>query len=394
MGPFSIDTYFPSFPAIAAHFGVSELQVQSTLTFYLCALAVMNLFHGTLSDSWGRRPVILAALGVYTCAAGACVMAPNFTCLLALRLVQGLAGGAGMIVSRAVIRDRFAGAQAQKFMAEIAVMSGIGPVIAPILGGWLHAGFGWRGPFVFLTLLGAALWWACQTGLPESLPRHARQPFHPMRLLRAYGEALRHPVFLCLCLSLSFGGGGFLLYVATAPDVVLNILGLSETQFGWMFVPMVSGMITGAFVSGKMAGRVPPKRQLRWGFTIMAIGATCGLATNLWQPHRLFWALSPLTTYSFGFSFVAPGLTIQGLDALPDRKGLASSLQGFFHMLIFALISFFVARLVYRSGLKHAVGLWILMLLSGLAYWGSQCFGVRTAGARTQIAVISGTPEA
>lgn len=266
------------------------------------------------------------------------------------------------------------------------MMTGLGPVIAPIFGGWLHVWFGWRGPFLFLAALGAGLWWACRAALPESLPRHSRQPFHPVRLLNSYAEAITHPGFLLLCLSLGFGAGGFLLYVATAPDVVLNICGLSATQFGWLFVPMVSGLILGSAVSGKTAGRIPPGRLARYGFILMASGATLGVASNLWLAQRVPWAILPLTIYTFGFSFAAPVLTIQGLDVFPDRKGMASSLQGFFHVLIFALISFFVARLVYRSGLKHAVGLWILMNLSWLAYWGSHSFNTAPSAVSSPLA--------
>lgn len=232
LGPFSVDTYFPSFPALAAHFGVSELRMQSTLSWYLVALAGMNLFHGALSDSFGRRRVILFSLGIYSASALACVVAPGFGWLVALRVVQGLAAGAGMIVSRAIIRDLFHGAEAQTLMAQAALLGGLGPVIAPILGGWLHLWFGWRGPFVFLGLLGIALGAACHWGLPESLPLHLRHPFRPGHLLRGYREALGHFAFLLSCLALACGAGGFLLYLAIAPDVVLNILHLSQSQFG------------------------------------------------------------------------------------------------------------------------------------------------------------------
>ncbi len=375
LGPFSIDTYFPSFPALAAHFGVTEIQVQSTLSLYLAALSGMNLFHGALSDSFGRRRVILVSLAIYAVSATACVIAPNFGWLLALRVAQGLAAGAGMIVSRAVIRDWFAGAEAQKFMAQVAMVAGVGPVAAPIVGGWLHAGFGWRGAFVFLGLLGVALWTGCHLGLPESLPKQARQPFHPGRLLRSYAEAVCHRTFLLLCLALAFGGGGFLLYVATAPDVAINILGLKETQFGWLFLPIVSGLIGGAALSGRLAGRMASARLVRGGFALMAAGATLNLAVNLWLTPRVPWAVLPLTVYTFGFALVVPVITIQSLDVFPHRRGLASSLQGFFHTVIFALIAGVVAQWVYRSGLMHAVGMATLAALSWLAYRGSQKLG-------------------
>lgn len=372
LGPFSIDTYFPSFPALAAYFGVTEIQVQSTLSFYLAALSGMNLFHGALSDSFGRRRVIVVSLAIYALSAVACVIAPGFGWLLALRVIQGLAAGAGMIVSRAIIRDCFAGAEAQKFMAQVAMVSGVGPVAAPIVGGWLHVGFGWRGAFVFLSLLGAILWMGCYLGLPESLPAGARQSFHPGRLLRSYAEAVSHRTFLLLCLALALGGGGFLLYVATAPDVAINILGLKETQFAWLFLPIVSGLILGAAVSGKLAGRAAPLRLVRGGFALMAVGAALNLAVNLWLTPRVPWAVLPLMVYTFGFSLIVPVLTIQSLDVFPERRGLASSLQGFFHTVIFAVIAGMAARWVYRSGLKHAVGMAALAALSWFAYYGSQ----------------------
>jgi MFS transporter, DHA1 family, multidrug resistance protein len=372
LGPFSVDTYFPSFPALAAHFGVSRIQVQSTLSFYLVALAGMNLFHGALSDSFGRRRVILTSLGVYAASALACIVAPSFGWLLALRVIQGLAGGAGMIVGRAVIRDCYEGAEAQKFMAQVTMVSGLGPVIAPILGGWLHVWFGWRGPFCFLAFLGTILWCGSRWLLPETLPPGLRQSFHPGRLVRSYAEAICHPVFVLLCLALGLGGGGFLLYVATAPDVVLNILKLSETQFGWLFVPIVSGFILGSAMMARLAGRVSSARLVRGGFALMTVGAIANLVANLWFAPRVPWSVLPLTLYTFGFSLVAPVATIQSLELFLNRKGLASSLQGFSQILVFAVISSGGAAVVYRSGLKHAAGLAILMGLSCLAYYSSR----------------------
>jgi len=370
LGPFSTDTYFPSFPALAAHFGVTEIQMQSTLSHYLVALAGMNLFHGALSDSFGRRRIILTSLFFYILSTLACIVAPSFNWLLALRVIQGLAAGAGMIVSRAIIRDLFPGPEAQKLMAQVAMLTGVGPVMAPIVGGWLHVGFGWRGPFVFLGLLGITLICACHYGLPESLPARLRRSFHPGHLLRAYAETVSHGRFMMSCLALAFGAGGFLLYVATAPDVVLNILQLSETQFAWMFIPLISGVMLGSAVTSHKAGRTPPGRMVRRGFTLMAVGAILNIAINLSIPPQVPWTVLPLTVYTFGFALMVPVVTLEGLDLFPHHKGLASSLQGFTHVLVFAIVAGLVAPLVYRSALKHAFGQALLMFLSWLAYRG------------------------
>lgn len=368
LGPFSVDIYFPSFPAIAEHFRVGPMAMQSTLTVYLVALAVMNLFHGALSDSFGRRRVILTAMALYAGSGLACVAAPNFNWLLAFRTIQGLSAGAGMVVSRAIIRDRFHGHEAQRYMAQVTMVSGIAPAVAPILGGWLHVWFGWRGAFGFMGLLGLVLVCGCFLWLTETLPPDHRQYFHPGSLARSYWSALRHPAFVALCLSMALGGGGFLLYVATAPDVVLNILKLSETQFGWMFVPIVTGMILGAALSARLAGRASFAQTVRLGFGVMLAGAGLNLAVGSLMAPRIPWAVLPLAVYTFGFSLFVPVVTIESLDLFPHRKGLASSLQGFAHVLVFAFVSGLGARLVYNSGLRHAMGMGGLTVLSWLLY--------------------------
>jgi DHA1 family bicyclomycin/chloramphenicol resistance-like MFS transporter len=180
------------------------------------------------------------------------------------------------------------------------------------------------------------------------------------------------------CLALAFGGAAFLLYVATAPDVVLNILHLSETQFGWMFIPIVSGLILGSMCSSWLAGRVRPGLQVRSGFALMTLGALANLAVNYWLTPRIPWAVLPLTVYTLGLSIIAPIVTIEGLDMFPHRRGLASSLQGFINILVFALVAGLLAPLVYRSGMKHALGMASFMALSWLA-----CYGYRTSQVRT-----------
>jgi DHA1 family bicyclomycin/chloramphenicol resistance-like MFS transporter len=272
-----------------------------------------------------------------------------------------------------VVRDLYEGAHAQKLMAQTAIAAGLGPVMAPIMGGWLHEWFGWVGPFAFLSVLGAALWIACHRFLPESLPVTRRQSFHPGRLVRSYKETLTHGKFVLLCLSMAFAGGGFLLYVATAPDMVLNILELKPTQFGWLFMPIVSGLILGSVMCERSAGRLSPQSALKLGFGIMFLGSIVTLCANV-IPHHLpvVFLVLPLGIYTFGFALIAPVLTIQSIDLFPTRRGLASSMQGFSHVIVFALISDVAARLVYHSAVKHAVGLFVMMGVSVIAYWCSQ----------------------
>jgi DHA1 family bicyclomycin/chloramphenicol resistance-like MFS transporter len=369
LGPFSVDTYFPSFPAIAAYYRVSLLEVQSTLTLYLVALAVMSLFHGALSDSFGRRRIILVCLGVYVVTALLCPLAPKFGYLLFWRVAQGLAAGAGMIVGRAIIRDCFEGAAAQRFMAQVTMVSALAPAVAPVLGGWLHVWFGWRGPFVFLGALGTAVLLACWRWMPESLPVTARQSFHPGKLLRSYGQVATHPGFVTLSLAMGLGGSGFLLYVASAPDVVLNILHLTPTQFGWLFVPNVAGLILGSAVASRLAGRIAPLQMVHYGYFCMAAAAAVNVLYHFFLPARIPWSVAPLALYTFGFALFAPVATVMCLDIFPERRGLASSLQGCIQLVMFALVSSLIARLVFGSALKHAVAMAIAVGLNWLCWW-------------------------
>ena len=176
LGPFSIDTYMPSFPAIGRSLAASTFELQWTISAFLATFALMSLFHGAISDSYGRRPVILVNLALFVIASVGCALAAAFHQLLWFRALQGLAGGAGIIVGRAMIRDSFAGDDAQRMMSTVTMIFGLAPAIAPIVGGWLQAAFGWRAVFVFLALYPAVLLVACYRLLPETLPPSARQP--------------------------------------------------------------------------------------------------------------------------------------------------------------------------------------------------------------------------
>jgi MFS family permease len=246
VGALAIDTYLPSMPAIGAEFAVGPVAVQQTLSVFLFTFAFMMLFYGTLSDSFGRRPVILTALTVYTLASIGAAWAPSFGWLLVFRALQGLSAGAGSVIGQAIVQDRFAGAQAQRMMSHIMMVFGLAPAIAPILGGWLHVTFGWRSSFVFLAVFGALLILVCLKFLPESLPREKRQVFHPGTIGRNYVKVLRHPQFVLLSLALGLAFSGLSLYIGSASNFVMVILGLPETAFAWMFIPLVGGMVIGS----------------------------------------------------------------------------------------------------------------------------------------------------
>ena len=212
LGPFSIDTYLPAFTGIAQSIGASPVEMQQTLSAYLFGFAVMNLFHGALSDSFGRRPVVLWGVALFTVASAGCALADNIGALVFWRAVQGISAGAGIVVSRAVIRDMFPPADAQRVMAQVTIYFGVAPAVAPMVGGFLFVHTNWHANFWFLTAVGAVLWLANYKLLPETLHTAHRQPFNVRHLMRGYWQLGSDPRFLALTLASGIPFNGMFLY--------------------------------------------------------------------------------------------------------------------------------------------------------------------------------------
>ena len=370
VGALAIDTYLPSIPAIGREFGVGPLAVQQTLSVFLFCFAFMMLFYGTLSDSFGRRPVILAALALYTLASLGAVFAPTFGMLLTCRALQGLAAGAGSVIGQAIVQDRYAHDQvhAQRIMSHIMMVFGLAPAIAPVLGGWLHVTFGWRSTFVFLASFGALMMLLVWRGLPESLPREQRHAFHGMVIARNYLMVLRKPQFLLMAIAVGLSFSGLSLYIGSAANFVMVILKLPETAFAWLFIPMIGGMTLGSAWGGKAAARIPSESMMWLGFAIMGAGAVISVAYNYFFVAQIPWAVLPLAVYTFGLAVAMPAIQVTALALFPDNRGLASSMLSFLQMMVFALVSGLVAPLLFDSALKLACGV-LASLAASFACW-------------------------
>lgn len=364
VAPFCIDTYLPSFPSIAADLGAGAVEMQQSLSLYLIGFAVMTLFYGSLSDSLGRRTVILFALTGFCLVSIGLSLVNSTHWFLLLRLAQGAFASAGIVVGRAVVRDLFHGHQAQQVMSVTMLIFGIAPAIAPVLGGVLETTFGWRSIFVFLALLGTVLIVMVLFGLRETLPREKRHSMHPIVLLRNYGHALTRFHFLELCLIVGFNFGGFFLYITAAPRIMFNLLGLSANDFHILFVPMVAGMMLGALLAGRSAGRMSVRRALQAGYATMLVGALLNVAQAWFLPVSPVTVIAPLVVYGIGMSYCLPMLSILGLDELPQHRGLASSLQSFVHMSMNAVVAGVIAPLMFDTVRHLAV---TMLLMYGIA---------------------------
>ncbi len=368
LGPFSIDTYIPAFSGIAKALGATPVEMQQTLSAYLFGFAFMNLFHGALADSFGRRPVVLWGIAVFTLASAGCALSQTVGQLVVFRAIQGLSTGAGIVVSRAVIRDMFPPAQAQKVMSQVTIYFGVAPAIAPIIGGWLFVHAGWHSIFWFLTGVGVVLWTANFRLLPETLHGSQRQPFNVRNLMQGYAQLGSDPRFLLLALASGIPFNGMFLYVLSAPAFLGDLLHLEPTQFFWFFLLTIGGIMAGSWTSGRLAGRVPPKQQIRYGFVVMLTVSLANVAANLLFPPHPAWALLPIAAFAFGWALMVPVVTLLVLDLYPERRGLSSSLQAFIGSAANGLVAGAVAPLVMHSGKALAVAS-ILFLSIGLGAW-------------------------
>jgi DHA1 family bicyclomycin/chloramphenicol resistance-like MFS transporter len=369
LGPFSIDTYLPAFDGIARTLGATPVEMQQTLSAYLFGFAAMNLFHGAIADSFGRRPVILWGLGLFTLASVGCALAPTIGWLIAFRALQGMSAGAGMIVSRAIIRDMYPPADAQRVMSQVTIYFGVAPAVAPLVGGFLFVHADWHSIFWFLALVGAVLVVINWRALPETLHASQAQPFDARHLMRGYWQLGASPRFVALCLASGVPFNGMFLYVLSAPAWLGGHLKLAPTEFFWFFCLTIAGIMLGAWRSGRMAGMVDARKQIRTGLNFMVLATVVNVALNAaLAPPQWWWALPPVALFSYGWAMMVPAVTIKVLDLAPDRRGMASSLQAFVGSVANGLVAGVISPLVMHSTLALALTS-AGFLVIGLAAW-------------------------
>ncbi len=369
LAPFSIDTYLPSFAALGEAFQTTPEVLQQSISLYLAGFAASTLIYGSLSDSFGRRNVILAALLLYIISSIGCFLAQDYTTFLLMRIGQGLSASGGMIVGRAVIRDRFEGAQARQAMSYVMLLFALAPAIAPMIGGLLQEWQGWRSVFVFLTALGGITALYTLRYLPETLPPEERQPFRLLTLLTQSLDALRHRQFLSLVLTISFAFAGFFIYVVGAPVIIFDHLALGSGDFWILFVPMVVGMMLGSLTSGRLAHRLSAHTSISMAFALLIVASLLNLLQAYLLDPTPWSVIGPMVIYTFGMAWMLPNLTILSLDCFPQHRGLAASMQGFMQTLGGAITAGIIVPLISSANALFAFGQSLLLVIAILIWW-------------------------
>ena len=327
-GPLSIDMYLPGLPALQQEFGTSTSLVQLTLSACLLGLAAGQVLAGPASDALGRRKPLLVGLAAFAAVSLLCALAPSVPVLIGLRFLQGMAGAAGIVISRAVVRDLHAGVAAARFFSLLMLVNGTAPILAPIIGGQVLRFTSWRGVFLVLFVVGVALFLAGLFGVPETLSPEHRTEGSLGATLATFRMLLGDLGFLGYALPSGLAIAAMFAYISGSPFVLQDIFGLTPQQFSLAFGANALGIVAIGQLNGSLVGQVPLRRLTRVGLVASCAGAVVLLVVigggRLWLPGVLVGFF--LVVASLGF--VLPNTTALALTAYPRAAGSASALIG------------------------------------------------------------------
>jgi DHA1 family bicyclomycin/chloramphenicol resistance-like MFS transporter len=329
IGPLSTDMYLPSLPDIACQLGATTAQVQLTISAYLIGFAVGQIFYGPVSDRHGRKPILLAALALYCVASLICALSTSIDMLIAARFAQALGGSGGIVLARAIVRDLHSGARAGRELSLIGSVMALAPVLAPLVGGVLQTGFGWRSVFVTLVaagLAGAGIVWL---RLPETLARRAAEPLSLASMLKSYRAVVRNPAYLAYVGLATTSFAGLFAWISGASFVLQNLYGLSPFTFGAAFALGSVGYMTGTTIAARLVMRFGIDGIVGLGSCTTAaggLGMVAALALGFTSAVSL---VLPVAVYLAGLGMVLPQAIAGAMTPFPERAGAASALLGF-----------------------------------------------------------------
>ncbi|NUT44357.1 MAG: multidrug effflux MFS transporter [Thermoactinospora sp.] len=360
IGPLSIDMYLPALPAITHEMATGPAQVQLTLTACLIGVSLGQVMAGPLSDSRGRRLPLLVGVGGYTIASLLCAFAPNVGSLIVLRLLQGILGGAALVIVRAIVRDMYDGAAIARIFANLMLVSGLAPILAPIAGAQLLEFTSWRGVFVALSLAGLVLLAMTFPGVRETLPAEDRAAGGLRPTAVTFWRLLRDRRFMAPALASGLGFAAMFGYISGSPFVLQEIYGVSAGQYALIFGVNALALTVMAQVGGRLAGRVDPGKLVMTGLFVSLAGGVLVLVSAL-AGVGLWGVLAGLFLLQSGAGLVMPGAGALALASQPAQiAGSASALLG---VLQFALGALAAPMVGLAGGTAAAMGVVILVLM-------------------------------
>lgn len=365
-GPLAVDLYLPAFPTMARAFDTSTDQIQLSLSAYFIGLACGQILYGPVADRFGRRKPLLFGIGLFCTASLLCAFAPSLEWLIAGRFMQALGGCAGMVVTRAVIRDLCSPLEAARAFSKLMLVMGVAPILAPLLGGYLLIWTGWQGIFLFLTLFSAAFALIVFFGLRETLPVDG--PRQTMGYSwRSVPRILRDPLFILHALTGGLAMAAMFAYIAGLPFVLIEIYGVAEQNFGWIFGLNAAGFIFFAQVNGRLLRNRSPQQLVKNNALLFMLTALALGVASWWQPEQLlpYWLV--MFVFVASVAMVLPNATACAMDGYGQQAGMASALLGTLQSTFAAITSALVGWLHDGTALPLGLVVGVCGLLVALA---------------------------
>ena len=368
LGPFTIDTYLPSFPTIVEDYDTTASLVQFSLTSCLLGLGLGQLFIGPLSDVQGRRKPLLIFLGLYLLASLVCSIAPNIYFLIVARFAQGFAAAGGLVISRAVVRDLFNGRELTKFFTLMVLVGNLGPIVAPIAGGGILAFSNWHGVFIALACIGLVLLFIVVLKLEESLPTENRVPSNLTQIMKNFGSLFRNRTFMGYALTQGFTTAGIFAYVSGIPFVYQNIYGVTPQQFSLLFGVNGLGLIIGSQLVGRLADIISEKTFLKIGLAISTTAGAC-LLIALFLKAPLFAVAIPIFFFVSSISIIGTTSFALAIETQGHIAGSASALLGLLPFVLGSLTAPLVGIAGAYTGIPMGVLIFCSSFLAFLSYF-------------------------
>jgi len=349
LGPLTMDMYLPSLPDIARVLGAPTARVQLTVPSYLIGFAVGQMIYGLLSDRYGRRPVLLAALALYVTSTLACAAAQSVDPLIAARFFQGVGGSGSIVLARAIVRDLYTGVRAARELSLMGSISALAPIVAPMIGGVLQVAFGWRASFIAMDAAAVVATAVAARLLPETARRCAGEPTSLASMVWGYGAVLRHRGFLVYLGIITVSYAGLFAWVSGASVVLQDVYGLSAVAFGFTFALGAAGYMAGAAVAARLVLRLGLDRTMGLGVTLLAAGGLALAAVVAARIPNGVWLVAAMAVYLAGFGLSMPQAMAGALTPFPDRAGTAASLLGLVQQTVAAIVAAIVGDHLGRS---------------------------------------------
>jgi DHA1 family bicyclomycin/chloramphenicol resistance-like MFS transporter len=368
VAPLTTDMYLPSLPNIAQQLSASTAQVQLTISAYLIGFALGQIFYGPLSDRHGRKPVLLCAVALYCVASLVCALSTSVEMLIVARFAQALGGSGGVVLARAIVRDLYSGARAGRELSLIGSVTALAPVLAPVVGGILQTGFGWRSIFVTLVIAGLASGGMVWLRLPETLATRAAEPISPVNMLKSYRVVARHPAFLAYLGISTASYAGLFAWISGASFVLQNLYGLTPFNFGIAFALGSIGYMTGTLIAARLVARLGLDGIIGLGSVAVSIGGLGMVAAVALGLTSAISLVLPVAVYLAGLGMVLPQTIAGAMTPFPERAGTASALLGFIQQSAAALCGAVVGWLLGANAWPMAIAV-AVMGCTTLAIW-------------------------